>query len=104
MSTYQALTLLVGHIVHTNKSLAWLPSERLYQQPTETDAGTLVNHWVKVRDQYRRVRGRTEGAEGDCNPIGRTTVSTNGDPSELSETKPKTKEHTWAGSWPQAHV
>ena len=24
-----------------------------------------------------RVRGRTEGAEGDCNPKGRTTVSTN---------------------------
>jgi hypothetical protein len=32
--------------------------------------------------------GRTEGAEGDCNPIGRTTVPTN---LELSETKPKTK-------------
>jgi hypothetical protein len=25
-------------------------------------------------------RGRTEGAEGDCNSIGRTTVSTNSDP------------------------
>jgi hypothetical protein len=49
----------------------------------------IANHWVKVRDQYGRVKGRTEGVEGDCNPIGRTTGSTNGDLSELSETKPK---------------
>jgi hypothetical protein len=55
------------------------------------------SHWTEVGDQYGRVRGRTEGAEGDGNPIGRTTVSTNPDSLELSETKPKTKEHTWAG-------
>jgi hypothetical protein len=35
-----------------------------------------------------------EGNEGDCNPIGRTTVSTNLDLSELPETKPPTKNHT----------
>ena len=39
--------------------------------------------------------------KGDCNPIGRPTVSTNPDPSELSETKPPTKEHTLAGLRPQ---
>jgi hypothetical protein len=37
-----------------------------------------------------------EGAEGDCNSMGRTTVSTNQDPSEVSENKPKTKEHVLA--------
>ena len=34
-----------------------------------------ANHWTEVRDPYGRVRGRIEEAEGDGNPIGRTTVS-----------------------------
>jgi hypothetical protein len=51
----------------------------------------LGGHCIEVVDQHGRVKGRTEGAEGDCNPIGRTTVSTNLDPSELPETKPKPK-------------
>jgi hypothetical protein len=29
-----------------------------------------ANHW----DSYEIVRGKIEGAEGDSNPIGRTTV------------------------------
>jgi hypothetical protein len=53
-----------------------------------------ANHWIEVGDQYGTIRERTEGAEKDCNPMGRTTESTNPDPSELPETKPKTKEHT----------
>ena len=59
-----------------------------------------ANHWTEVRNPDGNVRGRIEGAEGDGNPIGRTTVSTNLDPWELPETKPPTKEHTWAGPWP----
>jgi hypothetical protein len=31
-----------------------------------------ANHQAEPRDLIRRARGRTEGAEGDCNPIGRT--------------------------------
>jgi hypothetical protein len=50
------------------------------------------------------VGGRTRGAEGDGNPIGRTTVSTNLDPLELPEIKPPTKEHTWSGCSPRALV
>jgi hypothetical protein len=57
-----------------------------------------ANHWVVVGDQYGRIRGRTEGPEGYCNPIGRT-VSTNLDTSEIPDSEPKTKEHSWAGSW-----
>ena len=45
-----------------------------------------ANHWTEVRDPYGRVRGRIEGTEGDGNPIGRPTVSTNLDPWELPET------------------
>ena len=46
-----------------------------------------------------RARGRTEGAEGDCNTIGRTTITTNWIPPELPGTKPPTKEHTWMRPW-----
>jgi hypothetical protein len=35
-----------------------------------------ANHQTEHRDPDGRVRGKTEGAEGDCNPIGRT-ISTN---------------------------
>jgi hypothetical protein len=31
-----------------------------------------ANHWTEYRDPNGRVRVRTEGGEGDCNPIGRT--------------------------------
>ena len=39
---------------------------------------------------------RHKGTKVDCNPIGRTTVSTNLDPSELPVTNTKSKELTWA--------
>jgi hypothetical protein len=53
-------------------------------------------HCAEVRGPCGRIRGRTEGAEGNCNSIGRTTISTKLYPSELPETKPPAKEHTWA--------
>jgi hypothetical protein len=59
----------------------------------------MAYHWIEVGDQYGKIRGRAEGAEEDCNPVGRT-LSTNQDPSKLPETKPKTKAHTWGGLWP----
>ena len=59
-----------------------------------------ATHWTEVRDPNGRIRGKIEGAEGDGNPIGRPTVSANLDPWELPETKPPTKEHTWAGPRP----
>jgi hypothetical protein len=36
-----------------------------------------INIGRKHRDPNGRVRERTEGAEGVCNPIGKTTISTN---------------------------
>ena len=66
------------------RSLAWLTSERIYKQLTKTDADTFR---TEVRNPYGRVRGGTEGAERNCNPIGRTSVSTKLDTSELPETK-----------------
>jgi hypothetical protein len=57
-------------------------------------------HWSEVGDFYGQVRERIEESEEDGNPIGRTAVATNMDPSELSETKPYTVECTWACLWP----
>ena len=62
-----------------DRSLAWLSSERPYQQLTEMDVDT-PNHWTEVRDPYGGIRGRIEGAEGEGDPIGRPAVSTNLDP------------------------
>jgi len=75
-----------NNFVLADRSLSWLSSESLYQQLTETDADT-DNNLTEFRGQNGRVRGRTEGAKGDCNPIGRPTVSTNPDRSEVPETE-----------------
>jgi hypothetical protein len=63
-----------------------------------------ANHWTEIEGPYERVRGRIEGAEGNGNPIGKTTVSTNLDPWELPETESPTKDHTLAGLRPPAHM
>jgi hypothetical protein len=36
-----------------------------------------ANHWTELGVRNGGVRGRTEGAEGVCNPKGRTTIATN---------------------------
>jgi hypothetical protein len=36
-----------------------------------------AKHWTEARDPYGRARGRTKGAEGDSNPIGRPTNTVN---------------------------
>ena len=43
---------------------------------------------------------------GVCNPIGRTTISTNqtSPTPELPGTKPPTKEYTWRNPWLQLHM
>jgi hypothetical protein len=38
------------------------------------------NHQTEPRDSNGRTSERTEGAEGDCNPIGRTIISINQNP------------------------
>ena len=39
-----------------------------------------ANHQIETGDPNGKDRGRTEGAEGVCNTIGRTTISTNQSP------------------------
>jgi hypothetical protein len=40
-----------------------------------------ANHWTEYRVPNGRVRERIEGAEWVCNPIRKTTISTNQTPS-----------------------
>jgi hypothetical protein len=40
----------------------------------------VANHWTELRVPNGKVQERTEGTEGVCNPIGRTTISTNQTP------------------------
>jgi hypothetical protein len=66
-----------------------------------------ANHRNENRDPNRGVKGRTEGAEGIFNPIGRTTTSTNQNPTptpEIPGTKPPTTEYTWRDPWLPLHM
>ena len=85
------------------RSLAWLSSERLYQQVPETDADTGM-HRTEVRDHYGRLSRRIEGIEGNGKHIRRPTVSTNPDPWKLPDTELQTKLHTLAGLKPPVHI
>ena len=67
---HQGLTRLLIYDVPTDRSLAWLSSERPYQQLTKTDADTYSQPLDEVGDPYGRVREKIEGTEGDGNPIG----------------------------------
>jgi len=44
-----------------------------------------ANHWTENRVPNGGVRERTEGDEGVCNPIGRTTISINQTPQSSQE-------------------
>jgi hypothetical protein len=63
-----------------------------------------AKHSTEIRDACGRAGGRTEGPEGKGNPVRKPTESTKLDPWELSETEPLSKEHTWAGTRPPAHM
>jgi hypothetical protein len=90
---YQTQTLLWMPRSACWMSLIWL-SERPCQSRMQRWMLT-ANHWTEHRVPNRGVRERTEGMEGDCNPTGRTAISTNQSPQELQGTKPSTKEYTW---------
>jgi len=54
-----------------------------------------ANYWPEQGAPNGRVREKTEGAEGVCNTIRRTTISSNQTPPLLPGTKPPTNEYTW---------
>jgi hypothetical protein len=58
----------------------------LYQLLNNTHA----NHWIELGDPSVRAMGRTEGTEGDCNPI-RRTISIKWNPLSSRELNHKPK-------------
>jgi hypothetical protein len=64
-----------------------------------------ANHQTEHRDSNGGVRKRTEGEEGACNSIGKTTLNNQTTPPpELSDIKLPTKEYMWRGPWLQLHI
>ena len=62
--------------VRVERSLIWLSPERPCQSLIQRRM-LAANHCTEHRVPNRGVREGTEGVEGICNPIGRTTISTN---------------------------
>jgi hypothetical protein len=65
-------------------------THQLIQKHTAT-----VKQWMELGNLWKNRRNDC-CPQGDGNSTGRPTESTNLDTSELSETEPPTKEHTWA--------
>lgn len=63
--------------VLADRSLVWLSSERLFQHLTKKDSDTHSQQLVCAWGPLWKSLGRTERSQWDCNPIERTTVSTN---------------------------
>jgi hypothetical protein len=62
-----------------------------------------ANYWTEHWEPNGGVRERNEVADGVCNPIGRTSVNQL-DATEVSGTKPPTKEYKWSNPWIQDHI
>ena len=82
--SYQTQTFLCGYQeVHAERRLICLSPEWALEIHRQMFA---ANHWTECGVPNREVRERTEGVEGICNLIGRTTISTNQTPPELPGT------------------
>jgi hypothetical protein len=90
--------------VLTDRSLAWLSSGGpTSSSPRQEQIFTPI-HWTEVGNPYGWIRGTIKEAEGDGDPKGKPAVSMNSDPFELPETEPPTRQNTWTGSKPPAHI
>ena len=112
----QRLPHLGMHSIYSlqTQTLLWTPRSTCWQEPDLTVSWEArawqiqrqmltANHWTEHKVPNGGVRERTEEAEGVCNPIGRTTVSTNQIPqsSQGSNYQPKS---TWRDPWLQPHM
>jgi hypothetical protein len=80
--------------VLTDRSLAWLPSERPNKQLKESDADIYTQPMDRRRGSLWLNRERLKEAKEEGDSIGRPAVSTNLDPQDLSDTEPPTRQHT----------
>jgi hypothetical protein len=86
----------------TDRSLAWLSSERPYQELTETDADTYTTGLTSGTLMAELGEGLKKLKRRD--PLGRLSVLTNPEPSELPETEQQIRHHTQASPRPLAHI
>jgi hypothetical protein len=63
-----------------------------------------AKHQTELRDPNGGVRGRTEGAEGICNPIEKNNNINQSEPPELPGTKPPTRVYMERTMAPAAYV
>ena len=66
--------------VQAGRSLIWLSPESLWQSLKAQRWMFASNHWTDHRVPSGGIRERTGGAEGFCNTIGRTKITTNQTP------------------------
>jgi hypothetical protein len=76
----------------TDRSLAWMPSERPNKQLKESDVDTS-NKWTEAGNPCRWIRERLDEVEEEDDPIQRPAVSANLNPWDLSDTEPPTRQH-----------
>jgi len=89
--------------VLADKSLIWMSLRGSAKALLIHMRMPAANHWTEHGDPNGGVREKTEGAEGVCNPIGRTTISTN-QTSEFSGTKQPTRVHKDGPMVPATHT
>jgi hypothetical protein len=80
--------------------LAQLPTERLHQQLTKTEAEIHNLTLDGMQELLLKSRGKDCRAKGNWNSRGKPSELTNLDPWGLSETESPTKNHMWAGPRP----
>jgi hypothetical protein len=74
------------------RSLAWLPSEKPNKHLKESDADIYTpQNRTEAVDSFGWIREKLEEDEEEGDPIGRTAVSTNLDPWDLSDTESPTR-------------
>ena len=88
----------------TDRSLAWLPSERPNKQLKESDADIYTQPMDRSQGSLWLNRKMLKEAEEEGDSIGRPAVSTNLDPQDLSDTEPPTRQHTPADMRQSTHI
>ena len=87
----------------TDRSLAWLPSERSNKQLKESDADTSSQPMDRSWGPLWLNWGKLKEAEEESIQMGSPAVSIDLDPLDFSDTEPPTKQHTSAYEAPNTY-
>ena len=90
-----------------DRALAWLPSKSPNKQLKESGADTSTKPMDKSQgplDLCDGIGQNLKEAEDEGGPVGKSAVSTDLDPQDLSDTEPPTRQHTPADIRPPTHI